>query len=181
VFVLALGLRWAPNPQSTGANVALMLWAILLIAAAEEVAFRGYALWRLTRLIGFWRAQGIVAILFALSHATLGGYSLVPALLGTVIGSVLYGVAFARTRSIAAPIALHSGWNIIQHLMLSPLSPSATPFVPTFPHAPTGGESLAMLAIVGIVMIAATLGIVMAGSKPSTDSVAPDALSQQGH
>ena len=74
-----------------------MLCAILLIAAAEEISFRGYALWRLSRLIGFWRAQAIIAILFALSHATLGGYSLVPALLGTVIGSVLYGVAFART------------------------------------------------------------------------------------
>jgi len=180
VFVLAFGLRWAPNPQSTGANIALMLWAIVLTAAAEEIAFRGYALWRLTRLIGFWRAQAIVATLFAVSHATLGGYSLVPALVGTVLGSVLYGVAFARTRGIAAPIALHSGWNIAQHFLLTPLSPSATPLVPTFPHVPTGQESLAMLAIVGIVMTAAALGIVMAGSiGVSSDSVMPDAPSQQ--
>jgi len=181
VFVLVFGLRWAPNPQSTGANVALMLWAIVLIAAAEEIAFRGYALWRLTRLIGLWRAQAIVATLFALSHATLGGYSLVPALVGTIIGSLLYGVAFARTRGIAAPIALHSGWNIVQHLLLSPLNPSATPVVPTFPHVPTGGEYLAMLAIVGVVMIVATLGILMAGSSgASADSVRPGAPSPQG-
>jgi membrane protease YdiL (CAAX protease family) len=180
LFVLAFQLRWAPNERSTGANVALMIWAIVLTAAAEEIAFRGYALWRLTRLIGFWQAQAIIAILFALSHATLGGYSLVPALVGTMIGSVLYGVAFARTRTIAAPIALHSGWNIVQHLLLSPLSPTATPFVPIYPHSPTGREYIVMLAIVGTVMIAATTGLLIVGSpRRPADLVVPDAPSQQ--
>jgi membrane protease YdiL (CAAX protease family) len=56
-LVLAFGLRWAPNPQWSGASAALMLWAIVLTAAAEEIAFRGYALWRLMRLVGFWRRE----------------------------------------------------------------------------------------------------------------------------
>lgn len=131
----------------------------MLTAAAEEIAFRGYALWRLIRLIGFWPAQAIVATLFAVSHLTLGGYTLVPALVGTVAGSILYGVVFAGTRGVAAPIALHSGWNIVQHFFLSPLSPSATPLVPIFPHIPTGPEYAAMLAIVVIVMAATTVAI----------------------
>src|SRR6185312_10616162 len=120
VFVLALGLHWAPNPQWSGASAALMLWAIVWTAAAEEIAFRGYALWRLKRLLGFWPAQAIVAALFVVSHLTLGGYAFLPALIGNVTGSFLYGVTFTRTRGLAAPIALHAGWNIAQHLLLSP-------------------------------------------------------------
>ena len=163
-FVLAFSLQWAPNPRWSGASAALMLWAIVLTAAAEEIAFRGYALWRLMRLVGFWPAQAIVATLFVVSHLTLGGYTFLPALVGNVTGSVLYGVAFARTRGVAAPIALHSGWNIAQHLLLSPLDPSATPLVPTFPHVPTGPEHAAMLAIVGIVMAATAVGILKGGA-----------------
>ena len=158
-FALWFGLRWAPKGEWSGASAVLMIWAIVLTAAAEEIAFRGYALWRLIRLVGFWPAQAIVAALFVVSHLTLGGSRLLPALVGNVTGSFLYGVAFASTRGLAAPIALHSGWNIVQHLFLSPLDPSATPVVPTFPHPPTGGEYAAMLAIVGIVMAATAVGI----------------------
>ena len=163
IFAVAFGLRWVPNPHWSGLNVALMVWAILLIAAAEEFAFRGYAFWKLTRLLGFWQAQAIVAALFALSHMTLGGYtSWLPALIGTVTGSILYGAAFVRTRTIAAPLAMHTGWNIAQHLLLSPLNPSATPVVPTFPKGGPGWEYGTMLAIIGLVMVAATFGILKA-------------------
>ena len=158
-FVLAFGLRWAPNAQWSGPGMVLSLWAILVTAAAEEISFRGYALWRLMRLIGFWPAQTLVAILFTLSHFTLGGYTLLPALIGTVTGSILYGATFSRTRGLSAPIALHSGWNVAQHLLLSPLNPSATPVVPTFPHTPTAWEYGSMVTIIGIVMVAATIGV----------------------
>ena len=166
-FVLVFGLRWSPNLHWSAPRFLGMLWAIVLTAAAEEIAFRGYGFWRLTRIAGFWLAQAVVATLFAVSHLTLGGYKLIPALVGNVTGSVLYGVAFASTRGIAAPIALHSGWNIVQHLLLSPLDPSATPLVPTFPHAPTGGEYAAMLAIVGIVMAGTAAGILARKSARS--------------
>lgn len=165
VFVVAFGLRWSANLHWSRAASAGMLWAIVLTAAAEELAFRGYALWRLIRLIGFWPAQAIVAALFALSHLTLGGYGLLPALCGTVAGSVLYGSAFARARGLFAPIALHSGWNIVQHLLLSPLEPSATPLVPVFPHVPTGGEYAGMVVIVAVVMVVSTVGILEIGRK----------------
>jgi membrane protease YdiL (CAAX protease family) len=159
VFVLAFGMRWAPNPRWSGANMILSIWAIVFTAAAEEIAFRGYALWRLLRLIGLWPAQLIVAAFFALSHLTLGGYTLLPALIGTVTGSILYGAAFTRTRGIAAPIALHSGWNIAQHLVLSPLDASATPLVPVFVPLPTPSIYAAMVSTVGIVMVAAAFAV----------------------
>ena len=132
-------------------------------------AFSRARVTQLIRLLGFWPAQAIVAALFALSHLTFGGYTLLPAIVGTVTGSVLYGVVFVRTRGVAAPIALHSGWNIAQHFLLSPLNRSATPIVPAFPHVPTIAEYGAMVAIVGIVMIATALGIMATASSRKVD------------
>jgi membrane protease YdiL (CAAX protease family) len=170
VFVLAFGLRWAANAGWSSVNMILAIWAIVLTAAAEEIAFRGYALWRLLRLIGFWPAQLVVAALFALSHLTLGGYTLLPALVGTVTGSILYGAAFTRTRGLAAPIALHSGWNIAQHLLLSPLNPSATPLIPTFLPPPTPLMYAALVVTIGTVMVAAAAGVLTLPRRtPSTD------------
>lgn len=148
-----------PNAHWSGVAALLSIWAIVWTAAAEEIAFRGYALWRLLRLIGFWPAQLVVAALFAVSHLTLGGYTLLPALIGTVTGSILYGAAFTRTRSLAAPIALHSGWNIAQHLLLSPLNPSATPVVPTFSPPPTPMAYAGMVLVVGVVMVVAAFAV----------------------
>lgn len=158
-FAIAFNIRWNANAGSSGTSEAWILWAIVLTAAAEELAFRGYAFWRLMRLVGFWPAQAIVAALFAVSHLSLGGYGLIPALGGVVAGSVLYGAAFTRTRGLAAPIALHSGWNVAQHLLLSPLDRAATPFVPTFPHVPTEWEYAEMLAVVVVVLVTATIVI----------------------
>jgi membrane protease YdiL (CAAX protease family) len=157
VFVFAFGLRWSNNGAFSGTAMAFTLWGIIITAAAEEIGFRGYAFWRLIRLIGFWPAQATVAGLFSLSHLTFGGYTLVPALVGTVTGSLLFGAVFARTRSLAAPIALHTGWNLSQHLLLSPLDPTATPLLVRFPHAPSKGEVTLMLAWVGLVMAVSTV------------------------
>jgi len=157
VFVLAFGLRWSTNGTFSGTALTLTLWGIFMTAAAEEFGFRGYAFWRLIRLIGFWPAQAIVAGLFIVSHLTLGGFALLPALVGTLTGSLLFGAVFARTQSVAAPIALHTGWNLCQHLLLSPLDPIATPLLVRFPHAPSPGEYALMLVWVGLVMVTGTV------------------------
>jgi membrane protease YdiL (CAAX protease family) len=157
VFVFGFGLRWSSNEECSWTAVAFSLWGIFITAAAEEIAFRGYAFWRLIRLIRFWPSQAVVAGLFVLSHLTLGGYELLPALAGTVAGSLLFGVVFARTQSLAAPIAIHTGWNVAQHLLLSPLDPSATPVLIHFPHAPSPGESALMVGSVGLVLLAGTV------------------------
>ncbi|MEP6550223.1 MAG: CPBP family intramembrane glutamic endopeptidase [Gemmatimonadales bacterium] len=174
IFFVLFGLRWSPNalfrPFAFGA---MTLWSIPLIAAAEEYAFRGYAFWRLIRLFGFWPAQLVVAGFFAVSHITLGGFALLPALAGTVTGSVLYGVAFARARGIAAPLALHTGWNIAQHVLLSPLDPTATPLAPRVPHVPGSAEYAGMLSVVAIVMVVGMLVLLQpAESKESSSAAA---------
>ena len=59
---------------------------------------------------------------------------------------------------------------MVQHLFLSPLDPTATPFVPTFPHPPMGTEYSAMLAIVGLVMAAAAVVLYRGGVSRNSRS-----------
>ena len=153
--------EWVSIGQSVNRLRCLRFSSFLVVGGGLFLlAVGGYAFWRLIRLIGLWPAQAIVAVLFMVSHLTPGGYSFLPALIGNVTGSVLYGAAFVRARGLAAPIALHTGWNIAQHLLLSPLDPSATPFVPTFPHIATTRKYATILAIVGAVMVTVTVLIV---------------------
>ncbi len=155
--VLMLRRDFSDIPASERFNPWPVAWSSASWFVAGEIGFRGYAFWRLIRLIGFWPAQAIVAGLFIVSHFTLGGYALLPSLVGIVAGSVLFGVVFARTQNLAAPIALHTGWNVSQHLLLSPLDPTATPLVVRFPHTPSRGEYALMLVWVALVMVAGTV------------------------
>ena len=173
VFFVLFGLRWSLNALFRPAAFGVMtLWSIPLIAAAEEYAFRGYAFWRLIRIFGFWPTQLVVGGLFAVSHMTLGGSAVLPALVGTVIGSALYGVAFARARGIAAPLALHTGWNIAQHLLLSPLDPTATPLAPRAPHPPGSLGYAEMLSVVAIVMVVGMLVVLRSPDGTESSSAA---------
>jgi len=100
------------------------------------------------------------------SHLTLGGYALLPALAGTIVGSILYGIVFVRTGGLAAPIALHVGWNIVQHVLLSPLEPSAAVLRPAFLHPVTTSEYASMLLIVGTSMAIAAAILWRRGQSP---------------
>ena len=61
-FGLETFLHDAARRQASHRGCLPRLWnSASTTAAAEEIGFRGYAFWRLIRLIGFWPAQAIVA------------------------------------------------------------------------------------------------------------------------
>jgi membrane protease YdiL (CAAX protease family) len=93
-------------------TVLAALGLYLFLAAYEEVGFRGYPMRRLQGVFGTWPTLLIVAPVFALYHISLG-WGLLPALLGTGVGSFLFGVAaIAARRGLAFPIGVHAGWNL---------------------------------------------------------------------
>jgi uncharacterized protein len=113
-----LSLKWlVPGVQFVRVGSALLpvLTAAalsLLLATYEEVGFRGYPMRRLLQAFGVWPTLFIVAIAFVLYHISMG-WELVPALLGTGVGSLLFGMAaIAARRGLAFPIGVHAGWNI---------------------------------------------------------------------
>jgi membrane protease YdiL (CAAX protease family) len=110
---LAGHVQWVRTSEADFAPAGLALLAYLLLAAREELAFRGYPLRRLESSFGMWTAQFVVALGFALEHVA-GGYTWTSALLGAAVGSLLFGMAALATRGLTVPIGLHAAWNFGQ-------------------------------------------------------------------
>lgn len=121
-LVLGVGgwVRWeigAVQPAAIGA--ALMLMAG--VAVAEELLFRGVLFQRLIGGLGVWPAQIIVGLFFVLTHLNnpgMEGATRVWAGVNIFAASILFGLAFVRTQSLALPIGLHFMANVTQGLSL---------------------------------------------------------------
>lgn len=106
------------------ADFSLLLPVILTfiaVALAEEFLFRGFMFQRLLDGIGLWPAQAGMAAYFVLTHsATLqsAGQQKYLACANIFLASILFGLAFIRTKSLALPIGLHFAANTIQGAML---------------------------------------------------------------
>jgi len=109
-------VHWVRSTGTGIAPIAMALLAYLLLACREELGFHGYPLRRLERFFGIWAAQIIVALAFALEHRA-GGFTWFNAMLGSVAGSLLFGMASIATRGLAVPIGLHAAWNFGQWVL----------------------------------------------------------------
>ncbi|MBB6499397.1 CPBP family intramembrane glutamic endopeptidase [Pedobacter cryoconitis] len=101
------------SSEITFVTIVTNLLLYLGIACREELAFRGYPLRSLNYVIGSWKAQLIVAFIFAAEHVA-GGMTWSQALLGAGLGSILFGLAALKTKGLALPIGLHAAWNFGQ-------------------------------------------------------------------
>jgi len=113
---LAGHVQWVRAPEVAYSQSGIALVGFLLLAAREELAFRGYPLRRLATQFGPYPALLILAAVFALEHLA-GGYTWTNALFGAGIGALLFGMAALSTRGLAVPIGLHAAWNFGQWVM----------------------------------------------------------------
>lgn len=104
-------VHWVGVRHADPSRAVLLSASFLLLAAREELAFRGYPLRKLASDLNPWAAQLIVAALFAVEHA-IGGATWSNALLGAGMGSLVFGAAALATRGLAMPIGLHAAYNI---------------------------------------------------------------------
>lgn len=109
-------VRWVRSPGPVAAPIAVAALAFLLVAVREEPAFHGYPLRGLDRAFGAWRAQLIVALVFALEHYA-GGMRLLQSLWGPGVGSLVFGLAALTTRGLSLPVGMHAGWDFTQWLL----------------------------------------------------------------
>lgn len=124
---------------------ALLDAALLMagVAMAEELLFRGVLFQRLIAGVGVWPAQVLIALLFLLTHLNnpgMQGAAKVWAGCNIFLASILFGLTFVRTRSLAMPIGLHFMANTVQGVVLGfGVSGEAEPglLAPTFGSAPT--------------------------------------------
>lgn len=98
----------------------ILLWAVLLLlsAAWEEIAFRGYGMQRLMEALG--EPGGILAFsaLFALLHLRNPDANLLSTV-NTFLAGVLLGLAYLKTRALWLPIGLHWSWNVLMGQVFS--------------------------------------------------------------
>lgn len=168
-FLRALGyVTWVPSGLSL-TKVAATIPLVIAVAATEELLFRGFIFQRLVDGVGALLAQLIVAAYFVLTHssalATAGDVRYI-ASANIFIASLLFGLAFLRTRSLAMPLGLHFGANFTQGSilgfgvsgagqagLLEPLSGSSPDWV-------TGGKFGLEGSVPGLIAVAAAAWIV---------------------
>jgi uncharacterized protein len=91
------------------------------VAAVEELTFRGFVFQRLLDGVGLWPAQIVVALFFVLTHSSAlsaAGPLGYLAGLNIFLASIMFGLAFVRTRSLAMPFGLHFAANFVQGSVL---------------------------------------------------------------
>ncbi|MBI5495754.1 MAG: CPBP family intramembrane metalloprotease [Deltaproteobacteria bacterium] len=102
----------------------LILWllgvlvATILNAAWEEYTFRGWPFLVGVRALGPHAVALAVGTVFGLAH-TLNPHWTVWAVLSVSLAGWLLGYTLLASRSLAAVIGLHVGWNLVQSLLTS--------------------------------------------------------------
>jgi membrane protease YdiL (CAAX protease family) len=151
---LVLPFPWAWNPRfSAGMAMWSLLW-LLCGNAVEELVFRGYAFERLIKGLGHGPAQLATALLFAVFHV-VNGWPWQVALLGTTVGSLLFGLVFVRWRSVPAAAGVHAAANWVRDLLLSDPPTVTTLLAPLSPRPWTLAEQLGSMLIMDGVFLAA--------------------------
>jgi membrane protease YdiL (CAAX protease family) len=113
------GFHFQVAPEGFGAAFVKTFFGALvvyvLLAAAEEVMFRGYPLQTLMRSLPFAVALLPSSLIFAYVHTdnpnVPRGYLFALMALNTALAGVWLCVAYFRTRSLWLPLGLHWSWN----------------------------------------------------------------------
>ncbi len=98
---------------------------VLSAVLFEELLFRGALLYLLVRYIGIVKACLISSIVFGVYHwfsYEVFGARLILMIyifLVTGAGGWMFAFAYAKTRSLYAPIGLHLGWNLVAAVVFS--------------------------------------------------------------
>lgn len=151
----------------------VLTWMLILLLAAawEEIAFRGYGMQRLIEAVG--EPGGVLAFsgLFALVHMENPGVSALSSV-NTFLAGLLLSLAYLKTRALWLPIALHWSWNFLQGQIFS-LPISGFQFAPRLlrsevsgplwltggSYGPEGSIVLTVVCVLAILWLATTRSI----------------------
>ena len=165
------GLPLPPGALGVLALLALTVGAGVtvnaLFALGEEFGWRGYLLWELAPL-GFWRASGVIGVLWGVWHApiVLDGYNypsfplvgVAAMTVATVAFSPLYTYFVVRARSVLAAGFFHGVFN----------AAGGTLLVYTAAREPVLGELVASpVGLAGIAAFVLATALVAAVGNPS--------------
>jgi membrane protease YdiL (CAAX protease family) len=149
---VASGVDWQLNPEM---DVALALHGLRVNVNSvlyEEFLFRGYLLYQAIRWFGTTRGVLIGAAAFGIYHWFSYGIIGEPVMMAFIFVltggfGLMLGLAFAKTKSMAAPIGLHLGWNAVANLGFS-----GGPFGPGLWVTSNGAPHMEVPGVLGLVL-----------------------------
>ncbi|MDE6749464.1 MAG: CPBP family intramembrane metalloprotease, partial [Lachnospiraceae bacterium] len=100
-------------------KIAILIAELIIAALGEEIAWRGFFLNQLSKMINFVPSLLITACLFALCHLSTGSVVVVVYdLTFIVINAVLYGLVYKRTNNIIVSTISHFLSNLFSVLII---------------------------------------------------------------
>lgn len=160
-------IRWQWNPEG-GSTLLPSLLLFAGVAIAEELLFRGFVFQRLISGLGQWPAQLMIAAFFLLTHLSNPGMIGTVKVMGSInifLASILFGLAFIRTQSLAMPLGLHWMANWIQGGILgfgvsgAEQSGLLIPFYKEAPLWLTGGQFGLEASLPGLICVVIMLSM----------------------
>jgi membrane protease YdiL (CAAX protease family) len=120
----ATGDHFVGNAAATPAGLLKHARFVINSVLYEELVFRGYLLYQAVRWLGPRRAIWLDAAAFGIYHwFSYGAFGnpVVMAYLLVMTGAfgLMWARAFVATRSVAAPIGMHLGWNAFTYIVYS--------------------------------------------------------------
>lgn len=154
-------VHWQWNPTGFS-NLLSTVLLFIGVALAEELLFRGFIFQRLIAGLGQLPAQLLMAGYFLLTHLNnpgMTGEVKVLASINIFIASLVFGLAFIRTKSLAMPLGLHFMANLMQGGMLG-FGVSGTdqvgllkPILAEIPQWLTGGQFGLEASLPGLIFV----------------------------
>ncbi|MNS69498.1 CAAX amino terminal protease self- immunity [compost metagenome] len=119
-----LNNSWRLNVEYTFLQFLTALWWVFKSVLFEELIFRGALLYIAIKKIGIHKACLLSAACFGVYHwFTMGAFGnpfqLIIVFIMTGIAGLAFAYAFAKTKSLYLPFALHFGWNVITIVIFS--------------------------------------------------------------
>ena len=105
-----VSMHWTGG-QAPAATLLATFGLLLLAALNEELVFRGFPLQVLMEAMGEWPAIVAMSALFGVIHLS-NPYAALLGVINTIVAGILLSLAYARTRSLWLPYAIHAGWNV---------------------------------------------------------------------
>lgn len=153
ILSVTTGMRWQWAPEASSTLVLGALIGFFLGSCGEELGFRGYPLRKLDQIFGLWVAQAIVALAFALYHRWVG-WPWMNAVIGTGMGSLLFGMAAIASRGLALPIGMHAASNFGEWSIGARGSPGFWKIVEGGPPLSSGTGMISYVSVMGLGILA---------------------------
>ena len=121
---VSAGVDWRLDAEADVARIVQGLRLNVNSVLYEELVFRGYLLFQAVRWLGARGGVLLGAVAFGVYHwfsYGIFGSPIPMAYVFVLTGGfgLMLGLAYVKTRSIAAPIGIHLGWNAVAYLVFS--------------------------------------------------------------